>query len=97
MIKGRGGESFRIKPFSGGEKELFKMIPLPAIRHINNIFCLPFLLAVGNGGQIGGGIITGPIRFAYDEGLLGKAFMLGMKHNQGTGILLADVVLANPS
>ena len=92
MIELGQGLFFRLKPFACGKEQLFKMVPLPAISHINNLLCLPFLLAVGQGGQISGCIVACPVRFPDNKGLLGKSLVLRVKDHQGTVILLADMV-----
>ena len=90
MGEGRAINIFFNKPFFDGQEKLLEMIPLPTVRNIDNVFCIPFFPAISNGGQVRGRVVAGSIGFTNNERLLGKALMFRMKYDKGPLILGAN-------
>ena len=67
------------------------MVPLATVGYINYLFSLPFFLSIAQGCQICGRIIAGSVRFSDNKRLLGKAFVLWVKDNQGPVVFLANL------
>ena len=72
-------------PFLGREPKLLKVIGLPRIGQDDDRVGFEVLGAVEHRGQISGGIIGSPVRFADDKGLGLEARMLRMKDHEMRG------------
>ncbi len=69
------------------------MVLLPPVGDVDDFVGTEPDRALKHGGEVGGGIVAGPVRFAHDERLGGEAGVLRVENHESPVVLARDPVL----